>query len=130
MEEERRLCFVALTRAEKRLYLTEAFGRNLDGSPRYPSRFILDIDQALLEYTSPPEDDLIKEAKEIIQITDARLPENTDDVSFAPGQRVRHAVFGEGTVVTVDNEKGAHVIHFDRLDTERSISFRAKLEKL
>ena len=43
MEEERRLAFVAMTRAEKRLYLTEAEGRNFDGSPRYPSRFLLDI---------------------------------------------------------------------------------------
>ena len=50
MEEERRLAFVAMTRAKKRLYLSEAKGRNLDGSPRYPSRFILDIDQNLLEY--------------------------------------------------------------------------------
>ena len=39
MEEERRLAFVALTRAEKGLYLSEADGWNLDGSPRYPSRF-------------------------------------------------------------------------------------------
>ena len=44
MEEERRLAFVALTRAEKGLYLSEADGRNFDGSPRYPSRFLLDID--------------------------------------------------------------------------------------
>ena len=37
MEEERRLAFVALTRAEKGLYLSSAEGRNFDGSPRYPS---------------------------------------------------------------------------------------------
>ena len=51
MEEERRLAFVAMTRAEKRLYLSESEGRNLDGSPRYPSRFILDISPELLEQT-------------------------------------------------------------------------------
>ena len=43
MEEERRLAFVAMTRAEKRLCLSEAEGRNHDGSPRYPSRFALDM---------------------------------------------------------------------------------------
>ena len=42
MEEERRLAFVALTRAEKGLYLSEADGWNFDGSPRYPSRFLLE----------------------------------------------------------------------------------------
>ena len=130
MEEERRLCFVALTRAEKRLYLTEAFGRNLDGSPRYPSRFILDIDQDLLDYPQPPEDGLIKNARELIRLTDLRLTESPEGGSFRPGDRVRHKIFGDGTVITVDNEKSAHVIRFDGLDTERSISFRAKLEKI
>lgn len=44
MEEERRLAFVAMTRAQKGLYLSEAEGRNFDGFPRYPSRFLLDIE--------------------------------------------------------------------------------------
>lgn len=46
------------------------------------------------------------------------------------GQRVRHAVFGEGTVLDVDLNKGAHVIQFDGMGTPRSISLRAKLEKI
>ena len=53
-EEERRLAFVAMTRAEKALHISAADGRNFDGSPRYPSRFILDIEQSLLSYTRPP----------------------------------------------------------------------------
>ena len=69
MEEERRLAFVAMTRAKKRLYLSEAKGRNLDGSPRYPSRFILEIDQNLLEYAQKPEEGLIKEAREYIELS-------------------------------------------------------------
>lgn len=47
MEEERRLAFVAMTRAQKGLYLSEAEGRNFDGSPRYPSRFLLDIEPGI-----------------------------------------------------------------------------------
>ena len=66
MEEERRLAFVAMTRAEKRLYLSEAEGRNLDGSPRFPSRFVLDIDDSLLEHTNKPDDCLIRDAKDYI----------------------------------------------------------------
>ena len=54
MEEERRLAFVAVTRAQKKLFLSEAGGRNFDGSPRFPSRFLLDIDPDLLEFTQPP----------------------------------------------------------------------------
>ena len=45
MEEERRLAFVAMSRAMKSLFLSESHGKNFDGSTRYPSRFILDIDQ-------------------------------------------------------------------------------------
>ena len=56
MEEERRLAFVAMTRAQKGLYLSEAEGRNFDGSPRYPSRFLLDIEPALLDYTQKPQE--------------------------------------------------------------------------
>ena len=48
MEEERRLAFVAMTRARDGLYLTEAEGRSHEGAARYPSRFLLDIDPAAL----------------------------------------------------------------------------------
>lgn len=74
MEEERRLAFVALTRAEKGLYLSAAEGRNFDGSPRYPSRFVLDIDQTLLTFPQPPRDGLIREAREAIDRSRRYLP--------------------------------------------------------
>ena len=130
MEEERRLAFVAMTRAEKRLYLSEAEGRNLDGSPRFPSRFVLDIDDSLLEHTNKPDDCLIRDAKDYIEWTVKYMPENLDNIILPAGQRVRHAVFGEGTVIDVDNNKGAHIIKFDAMDTPRTISFKVKIEKL
>ena len=128
MEEERRLAFVAMTRAEKRLYLSEAEGRNLDGSPKFPSRFILDINRELLEYANEPNDSLIQDAKGYIEATVKYMPENLDSLILPIGQRVRHSVFGEGTVVDVDTEKGAHLIKFDIIDTPRMISFKVKLE--
>ncbi len=130
MEEERRLAFVAMTRTEKRLYLTSSSGRNLDGSPRYPSRFVLDIAPGLLEYTSPPREGLIREAREYIEAAEARLSDGDTGGALPPGTRVRHSVFGEGTVTGVDGEKGAHIIKFDGIPTPRAIAFRAKLEKL
>ena len=130
MEEERRLAFVAVTRAEQRLYLTRGEGHNFDGAPQYPSRFILDIDQQLLQYTQEPREGLIKETQEYLALSRKFMPQNEDDIAFPVGQRVRHAVFGEGTVTDVDKDKGAHVVQFDGMDTPRTISFRAKLEKL
>ena len=128
MEEERRLAFVAITRAEKRLFISEAEGFGLDGTPRYPSRFILDIGDENLEYTKKPDEGLIKAARGHIAMVDRLIPNEDGDKHFAVGQRVRHAILGEGTVVELDLEKGAHVIKFDEINTPRAISFRAKLE--
>ena len=130
MEEERRLAFVAMTRAEKRLFLSEAEGRNLDGSPRYPSRFILDVDAGLIEPTSPPEERLIKDARLYIEMSTKYLPEKDAADTFAIGQRVKHEIFGTGTILDIDKGKRAHIIQFDAMETPRAISFRAKLEVL
>ena len=128
MEEERRLAFVALTRAKKGLYLSQASGRNYRGSPIYPSRFLLDIDPALLSCDHPPREGLIEDARRYIGSSQKWLPADSG-AAFAAGQRVRHAIFGLGTVTGADFEKQAHVIQFDGIETPRSISFRAKLEK-
>ena len=130
MEEERRLAFVALTRAEQRLYLTQADGRNFDGSQRYPSRFLLNIDRDLLTFTKPPEEGLIRQARGYIDNSERRLPMDESDGSFPVGQRVRHPMFGLGTVLDVDLDKGAHLVKFDDMETPRMISFRAKLDRI
>ena len=127
MEEERRLAFVALTRAERGLYLSEADGRNFDGSPRYPSRFLLEIDPSLLSFTEPPEEGLLQEAQNFIRHSQSLLPEEEAPI-LPEGQRVRHFLFGEGTVLETDRDKGAYVIQFDGMATPRKISFRVKLE--
>ena len=130
MEEERRLAFVAMTRAEKSLTLTMSEGRNIDGSPRYPSRFILDIDQTLLEYTEPPQEGLVKEARDYIRRKDDILRQEEAPATLEKGQRIEHFIFGKGTVLDVDMNKKAHIVQFDDMDTPRAISFRAKLEKI
>ena len=130
MEEERRLAFVAATRAENRLYLTRAESRNFDGSPQYPSRFILDIDRQLIQFTKEPREGLIKEAEDYIELSRKYLPDSESDIVFPVGQRIRHAVFGAGTVTDVDRDRGAHVIQFDSMDTPRRISFRVKMERI
>ena len=130
MEEERRLAFVALTRAEKQLFLSEADGRNFDGSPRYPSRFLLDIAPELLTLTHEVPEELLRQAREYAESSRRRLPEDDGALILPVGQRVTHLLFGPGTVVDVDMDRGAHVVRFDELDTPRRISFRAKLERL
>lgn len=127
MEEERRLAFVAMTRAEKRLYLSAAEGRNLDGSPRYPSRFVLDIGKDLIEYAQEPDDGLIRAAGEYIRCSEAALSPEREEAAFPVSARIRHEFLGEGTVIGVDPDKGAYTVKFDSVETPRRISFRAKL---
>lgn len=130
MEEERRLAFVAITRAEKGLYISEAAGRNFDGSPRYPSRFILDIDRDLLHFTEAPKAGLLKEAESYIQLVDSHFKRSDDAAVFHIGDRVRHRAFGLGTIQDVDLDQSAYTIRFDDLPTERRLSLRVKMEKV
>ena len=129
MEEERRLAFVAVTRAEKGLFLSEADGRNFDSSPRYPSRFLLDIDDRYLEYTQKPNDGLIHDARLYINHKICCMENAEKGNEFSVSEKVKHSVFGEGTIIGIDQEQGAYQIQFERFETPRMIAFRVKLEK-
>ena len=126
MEEERRLAFVAMTRAKDRLYLSEAEGLSNDGAVRFPSRFLLDVDRDLLDFDPAPGDTLVEEARAEIAAKDARLdPPAADDLT--PGQRVRHTAFGDGVVLSIEND--AVKVQFDAIKTPRAIA-AGKLERL
>ena len=126
MEEERRLAFVAMTRAKDRLFLSEAEGLSNDGYVRFPSRFLLDVDNALLDFDPAPGDTLVEEARAEIAAKDARLAPPAAD-GLAPGQRVRHAAFGDGTILSIEND--AVKVQFDAIKTPRAIA-AGKLEKI
>ena len=130
MEEERRLAFVAMTRAEKKLFLSAAEGRNFDGSPRYPSRFVIDVDPGLIEYEVPMPEGLIEQARRDIELKEQYMPEKLDELMFPEGTRVRHEHLGEGVILKVDPGKPAYLIRFDNKETPRMISARVKLEKV
>ena len=128
MEEERRLAFVALTRAERGLFLTCADGTSHDGMPRYPSRFVFDIDPDLVDFITPMEDSLVKDARAYVRAQDRKLDQEQAGPAFAVGARVNHLVFGEGTVTGIDTDRNAYEIQFDGMPTPRSLSFSAKLD--
>lgn len=127
MEEERRLCFVAMTRAQEELYLSAVEGRLHDGAPRYMSRFLLDVEPGLIEYEEPPREELIKDTRAYIAARDKFLEGGAEEL-LPIGQRVRHAVLGLGEILDVDEKKKAYIVKFTDLDTPRAISTRAKLE--
>ena len=113
LEEERRLAYVGITRAEEALYLTNAFSRTLYGRTQYnrPSRFVEEIDQELLEIEgmrpTPKKTPVFakKTAYSYKQPETAVVPSKSatggENNSWKPGDKVKHKKWGLGTVVRV-----------------------------
>ncbi|MCL0053299.1 UvrD-helicase domain-containing protein, partial [Dehalococcoidales bacterium] len=117
MEEERRLCYVGVTRAKRKLYLVRAFRRR--GSSTVPSRFLNDIPQHLISGG-------VWEGNIKAPVLSVGVPE------LKAGDHVRHPQFGEGVVVscqqvTDDNEV---VVAFRGLGVKKLLLSLAKLEKV
>jgi DNA helicase-2/ATP-dependent DNA helicase PcrA len=121
MAEERRLCYVGMTRAKDRLYLSCAFRRHLYGrsQPAFPSRFLTEIPQSLLSAprgsapVAPPRQGY-KERFQERQVQAAPAPPPVQ--RFATGDRVTHPSFGSGTVVksTLTRTDEELVVKFDK----------------
>lgn len=128
LEEERRMAYVAFTRAEKALYISDAEGLNYDESFRYPSRFIFNIDRDAIDYVNELPQRLVDDTKSYIAANESRyMPLDTE---LKPGDRVRHKVFGEGTITGIRGDIGCYVVKFDRVETERNLKIGVGLEKL
>lgn len=125
MEEERRLCFVAVTRAERSLYLFDSEGKNLDGSVRFPSRFIFDIDRKCLEYKTELSEQFTKSAKSFIDSVDRSLAQRARTASLNVGDEITHAILGKGQILEVCQDDGAFLIKFENIPTPRKIRFSA-----
>jgi DNA helicase II / ATP-dependent DNA helicase PcrA len=106
IEEERRLCYVGMTRARRLLYLTNALSRELYGNRQdtLPSRFLREIDQSLLRRIAPenaPPGVLRPPSREpYVDYSDSQLSEDeaTAPASLNVGARVYHQTFGRGVV--------------------------------
>jgi DNA helicase-2/ATP-dependent DNA helicase PcrA len=113
LEEERRLCYVGMTRAMSQLYLTHAESRRLHGSESYPlpSRFLREIPV-----------DLIEELRARPNVTRPYAPSGGSlraaqaETGFQLGQRVLHPKFGEGVVLNAEGQgNGARVqVNFEQ----------------
>lgn len=95
LEEERRLCYVGITRAKERLYLTNAKRRMLYGKENMniPSRFISEIDEKLIEKIGPKEENKVIDKKQMY---------TNDNNDITEGSIVSHEQYGTGVVVKCD----------------------------
>jgi DNA helicase-2/ATP-dependent DNA helicase PcrA len=127
LEEERRLAYVAFTRAKDRLFLSDAAGNHYDGQARVPSRFLFNAERENLDYVVELDPSVIEEARNQIEKTEtfARRVEKKPD---CVGKRVRHSIFGKGTVIGVPRDREGYIIQFDTIPTPRTLAPNGKLE--
>jgi DNA helicase-2/ATP-dependent DNA helicase PcrA len=118
LEEERRLAYVAFTRAEEKLFLTEAEGIDLIGQFRYPSRFVFNAEKANLAYVVELNDDLADETKRIAEKQEQKFSCKMD---HNVGDKVNHEFFGIGVIIEADSDKFIYMIKFDGINTPRKI---------
>jgi DNA helicase-2/ATP-dependent DNA helicase PcrA len=127
IEEERRLAYVGLTRAEKRLYISRAEYRLTFGSPRYnpASRFLDEIPAELIEWKNETRSSYTSSGVKKSRLPSTPPPRATGKKStameLAVGQRVSHDTFGLGTVVALagDGDKAEATINFGQYGDKR-----------
>ncbi len=128
LEEERRLAYVGITRAQDRLYLTSAWQRMLFGGSSYnpPSRFLQEVPEGLLAKAGK------RQRRSPVDRAAATGPMTTvDPGEVGPGDRVRHQKWGLGTVreVVGDGERAEAEVMFDTQGKKRLLLAWAPLEK-
>jgi hypothetical protein len=126
LEEERRLAYVAFTRAGDMLHLSDSEGFTFDGAFRHPSRFIFDTEEVNLEYLVPLDKKMIEDAQHSFVSHEKRI--NRLPV-FPVGTKIVHEVFGNGEIISSDEEKSCYSISFERITTPRNIHFNTALKE-
>jgi len=140
IEEERRLAYVGLTRAEQRLYISRAEYRTSWGAPNYnpPSRFLDEIPEDLIEWRNSGRSTFSSSSSQVrtSRVASAPPPRATGKKSsamvLAVGERVSHDTFGLGTVVAVagEGDKSEATIDFGDYGQKRLLLRYAPVEKL
>ena len=131
IEEERRLTYVAITRAEKAFYMTESEGFNFStGLNKYPSRFLFEISDNYFVRKGELSQEIINEAKEQLKLdANRQLIQKKFDV----GDLVNHLIWKQGKVIEVNEEKGEYQIEFVETGKTKPINFEfrglTKIEK-
>ena len=131
LEEERRLCYVGITRAKESLYITHAEQRRLHGMDSFsqPSRFITEIPDELVEEVRPRAQ-VSRPMRAATGGAGRRGSPADEDLGVRLGQHVRHAKFGDGVILNCSGQ-GAHAqveVNFENVGTKILVLAYANLE--
>jgi DNA helicase-2/ATP-dependent DNA helicase PcrA len=122
LEEERRLCYVAMTRAKDKLFLSDAAGLGNNGLYKQASRFVFEAGRQNVDFLVDPD--------EASETRPEPLQGPPQESLFSAEQKVQHTVFGLGTILEVNFAQNCYLIKFDKLATPRSIRFASQLQKV
>lgn len=140
IEEERRLAYVAITRAKQQLYITTTSYRMLYGqtASNATSRFLREMDPDVIEKQEPERQASVIGKSSVTKQTDAffQYPDKSSnapaDLSFTAGDRVKSFIHGEGTVLQVSPMGGDVLLEiaFDRVGTKKIMAKYARIRKV
>ncbi len=148
LEEERRLAYVAITRAKEHLYITHAQQRMLFGSTNrnlvsrfvkeIPADYINRIDSTVKTRKATEDDVIIQNTSKAYtlqsQIASKKIEQAKKNivVEYEVGERVKHNIFGEGTVLSVKKMSNDSMLEiaFDKVGTKKLMANFAKIQKI
>ena len=136
LEEERRLCYVGVTRAQQRVYLLHTYHRNLFGSSSatLPSRFLQDIPKQLINGKGLWEEgeDKADEFTPITRLYSRSAVKPLSSLKLEIGDRVQHKMFGQGIVINLSTNKDDQeiTVAFDGAGVKHLLLSLAPLEKI
>ncbi|CAH8222081.1 DNA helicase II [Vibrio aestuarianus] len=132
LEEERRLCYVGMTRAMQKLYITYAEIRRLYGQDKYhkPSRFIRELPEACLDEVRMKAQ--VSRPASAGRFSQSVVKETFNETGFSLGARVKHPIFGEGTIINFEGSgpQSRVQVAFNGEGIKWLVTAYAKLERL
>ncbi|EMA9022344.1 DNA helicase II [Vibrio cholerae] len=132
LEEERRLCYVGMTRAMQKLYITYAEMRRLYGQDKYhkPSRFIRELPEGCLDEVRMKAQ--VSRPTSTGRFSQTVVKESFNETGFNLGSRVRHPKFGEGTIINFEGSgpQSRVQVAFNGEGIKWLVTAYAKLEKV
>ncbi len=138
LEEERRLCYVGITRAEQQLVISYAEQRQLHGQTRFnpPSRFLQELPEELVDEIRPKvqtyQTSYRAQARPATNVRPSHRPGSQTESGFSIGQQVSHAKFGEGVITNAEGA-GAHArveVNFETAGRKWLVLVYASLQKV
>lgn len=119
LEEERRLCYVAITRAEKSLTMLDSEGFAQNGTQKIPSRFLQEIGENHYICVG----NISKEIQQTLELSKTKRTRNESRTEMKKiGDKVTHPAFGEGEIIGFGKNNHSYKIKFDKFSSERDIS--------